>query len=132
MKNMKGITLIALVITIVVLIILAGVAISLSVGENGIFNKAKYASETYSNEQEKEKIEIGKYPNQIDSYVGGLRTESTNLILDYENGVDLKSTLNAVNTTYTVPENGYLYVSAALKARIYYYRTWLYKCTDII
>jgi len=73
MKRNKGITLIALVITIVVLIILAGVAISLSIGENGIFNKAKYASEMYSNEQENEKIEIGKYPNSIDEYVDGGR-----------------------------------------------------------
>lgn len=43
MRNQKGITLIALVITIVVLIILAGVAISLTIGNNGIFNKAKEA-----------------------------------------------------------------------------------------
>ena len=37
--NNKGITLIALVITIVVLIILAAVAINLSIGENGLFRK---------------------------------------------------------------------------------------------
>ena len=61
MKRNKGITLIALVITIVVLIILAGVAISLSIGENGIFNKAEYA-----NEQAREETEIGKISNDID------------------------------------------------------------------
>ena len=43
MKQQKGITLVALVITIVVLIILAGVAISLTLSDNGIFNKAKSA-----------------------------------------------------------------------------------------
>ena len=48
-KNTKGITLIALVITIIVLIILAGVTINLTLGENGIFNKAKYAKEEYLN-----------------------------------------------------------------------------------
>lgn len=42
--NQKGITLIALVITIIVLLILAGVSISLIVGENGVLNKAKNAS----------------------------------------------------------------------------------------
>ena len=40
MKNQRGITLIALVVTIVILIILAGVAINLSVGENGLITKA--------------------------------------------------------------------------------------------
>ena len=44
-KDTKGITLIALVITIIVLIILAGVVITLSLGNNGIFNRAKQARE---------------------------------------------------------------------------------------
>jgi len=73
MKNVKGITLIALVITIVVLIILAGVAISLSIGENGIFNKAKYVTEEYSNAQDYEETEIAKLTNEID-----LITENSN------------------------------------------------------
>jgi len=75
MKRNKGITLIALVITIVVLIILAGVAISLSLGENGIFNKAKFASEEYANEQELEMAQINNYGNQIDSYINGNREQ---------------------------------------------------------
>ena len=58
MKNQKGITLVALVITIVVLIILAGVAINMTLGENGIFNRAKYAKIQYELAQEKEKLEI--------------------------------------------------------------------------
>ena len=45
MKNSKGITLIALVVTIIVLIILAGVSISLVLGDNGIVTKAKLAKE---------------------------------------------------------------------------------------
>lgn len=40
MRNQKGITLIALVITIIVLLILAGVSIAMLTGENGILNKA--------------------------------------------------------------------------------------------
>jgi len=65
MKGIKGITLIALVITIVVLIILAGVAISLSLGENGIFKKAKYATEEYANEQAKEEKDINDLYGEI-------------------------------------------------------------------
>ena len=45
MKKQRGITLIALVITIIVLLILAGVSISLVVGENGILNQATIAVE---------------------------------------------------------------------------------------
>ena len=45
-KEMKGITLIALVITIVVLMILAGVSINTVLGDDGIIQKAKEAAET--------------------------------------------------------------------------------------
>ena len=44
-RNTKGITLIALVVTIIILIILSGVSINLVLGENGIVNKAKKAKE---------------------------------------------------------------------------------------
>ena len=43
MKNNKGITLIALVVTIIVLLILAGVSIAMLSGENGILGNAKKA-----------------------------------------------------------------------------------------
>ena len=42
-KNTKGITLIALVVTIIILIILAGVSINLVFGQSGIITKAKNA-----------------------------------------------------------------------------------------
>lgn len=48
LKGQKGITLVALVITIIVLIILAGVSISLVLSDDGIFNKAKDARENYA------------------------------------------------------------------------------------
>ena len=48
-NSTKAITLISLVITIILLIILAGVGINLALGENGLFNKAKYAKEKYLN-----------------------------------------------------------------------------------
>lgn len=43
MRNERGITLIALVVTIVVLLILAGVTITYALGDNGIFSTAKKA-----------------------------------------------------------------------------------------
>lgn len=44
LKSNKGITLVALVVTIIVLIILAAVSISLILGDNGIITRAQQAS----------------------------------------------------------------------------------------
>lgn len=41
LKNQGGITLISLVVTIIILIVLAGISINLLLGENGIINRAK-------------------------------------------------------------------------------------------
>ena len=59
-KEQKGITLIALVITIIVLLILAGVSIAMLTGENGILNQANKAkTETeYKGAEEKVKLAI--------------------------------------------------------------------------
>lgn len=54
----KGITLIALVITIIVLLILAGVSISILVGENGILNQATKAKESLKEATIIEQIEL--------------------------------------------------------------------------
>ena len=43
MNKNKGITLIALVITIIILIILAGISVATLTGENGLFSRAKQA-----------------------------------------------------------------------------------------
>ena len=59
LRNTKGITLIALVITIIVLIILAGISINLILGENGIITKAKQNEEIGLNETAKYLEEMG-------------------------------------------------------------------------
>lgn len=58
LKSKKGITLIALVITIIVLLILAGVTIATLTGENGILTKSSEAKEQYSNEELKERLAL--------------------------------------------------------------------------
>lgn len=65
MKKYNGITLISLVITIILLIILAGIAINLSIGENGLFSKTKYVKEEYLNAQENEKEQINSLYSQM-------------------------------------------------------------------
>ena len=57
-RREKGITLIALVITIIVLLILAGVTIATLTGDNGILGKAKTAKTTNDEEKAKEQIKI--------------------------------------------------------------------------
>ena len=57
-SNRKGITLVALVITIIVLLILAGVAIRAIVGDNGVLNQSTKASEKTKYKQAKEIAEM--------------------------------------------------------------------------
>ena len=58
MRNQKGITLIALVITIIVLLILAGVSIAMLTGENGILNKATSARSATNEAEAIERINL--------------------------------------------------------------------------
>ena len=58
LKNNTGITLIALVVTVIILLILSGVTISAITGENGILKKAKLAKEISETSNEKESIEL--------------------------------------------------------------------------
>ena len=64
----KGITLIALVVTIVVLIILATVSINAVLGQNGIIKKAKQAKEMYSNSIAKDNEEMDTLLNEMAQY----------------------------------------------------------------
>lgn len=50
----RGVTLVALVITIIILLILAGIAISLAIGERGIITTAKQGAQNYINAQNAE------------------------------------------------------------------------------
>ena len=72
-KNTNGITLIALVITIIVLLILAGVVLNLTLGENGILKKAEQAGEQYKISEILEKLELEK-SNLITAKEGELPT----------------------------------------------------------
>ena len=66
-KQVKGITLIALVVTIIVLLILASVAISLTIGQNGIFTRAQNATNKYEEASKNEQGEMQNVANFIDN-----------------------------------------------------------------
>ena len=73
-KNPNGITLVALVITVVVMLILAGVAIAAVVDGDGLFSKTRQAAETYENAARNEGDTIQSMINQIDEYLGNKNT----------------------------------------------------------
>ena len=63
-KSTKGITLVALVITIIILLILAGITIS-SLTNTGIFGKAKEAKEKSEDAQRNEQDILGQYMDEL-------------------------------------------------------------------
>lgn len=77
-KSTKGITLIALVVTIVVLLILAGVSVNALFGNSGIINKAKEAKELYEQKRQEESEEINKLNEQLGQYINKNGTEDEN------------------------------------------------------
>ena len=99
-KKNNGITIIALVITIIVLLILAGVTIATLTGENGILTKASEASEQTKISEEKEAIGI--------AYSGVMAYNSRNEVSDIDLENELKN--NGYNTTVTDNGDGTLKV----------------------
>lgn len=110
MKNQKGITLIALVITIIVLLILAGVAIAMLSGENGILTKAKTSSIASSITNAKESVgllineNVTKFYNN--KYAGGTDTGITgdtaaDVINNTLQGLDGSTAYDGVSIDYT-------------------------------
>ena len=102
MNKSKGITLIALVITIVVLIILAGVTLNLTLGENGIFKKAEQAKEEYINSQIDEEVSINTISEQLmgdKKAVGQITLSQTNLTIFIEETAELTATISPSDAT---------------------------------
>ena len=77
--NTRGITLIALVITIIVLLILAGVTIGSLTGDNGILTRAKEAKEKTQQAQKEEEETLGTMAdvlNGVEGYSGSKKVNS--------------------------------------------------------
>ena len=102
-KNAKGITLIALVITIIVLLILAGVTIATLTGDNGILGKANDAKTQTEQAKEDENLKIaiaGSYGTDGKLNLKDLKDNLTNQGIDYDKnntGFPLEVTINGEN-----------------------------------
>ena len=70
LKSKKGITLIALVVTIVVLLILAAITINLVFSENGIIKKAQNAAEAQKQAEESDRQALESLDTEIDKVLG--------------------------------------------------------------
>ena len=93
-ESEKGITLIALVITIIVLLILAAVSIAMLTGENGILKKASTAKEKHQISEAKEKIELALQDLRIEEQSKGnsLTKEKLSKLLESEYEISVGST----------------------------------------
>ena len=106
LKINKGITLIALVITIIVLLILAGVTIATLTGDNGILTKAQNSKEKNAQKTVEEQINLAVQASKINE---GLVIDKD--ILEQEltnNGIEITKSEND-ELPWTVKKDGYVY-----------------------
>ena len=102
-KEKKGITLIALVITIIVLLILAGVTIAALSGDNGILQNATRAKEETEEAQEKEGIGIALLDAQIgEKNYQDLNQTTLQKAIDKQFGKDVADVVYNGDDSYTI------------------------------
>ena len=115
-KEVKGITLMVLVVTIIVLLILAGIGLRLALGENGIIGGTLNAKEAAEIAEEKETINLAAFGSKVknnklileeeefqkslDGYTGAGKTEVTDI------GEEFEVVFNETNRYYVVDKNG--------------------------
>lgn len=119
----NAITIISLIITIIILLILAGVTISFTMGENGIFKLAKSATEKYENSAEKEDAGINELNKNIEKY--GIASNRDTITIDKKEYEQLKERIEKLENRYypnksldltldnnqvIIPKSGWLYI----------------------
>ena len=99
-RNKRGITLIALIITIIILLILAGVSIAILTDDNGLLKKAEIAKQENEEAKELELMKLAVSSAQA-AGEGTLTTENLSN--------ELKANLNDNNITIKEEANGWVY-----------------------
>ena len=108
-NSSKGITIIALVITIIVLLILAGVSIAMLTGENGVLTKATEAKDQTGIAQEKEEITMAyasAKANKVDKVSEPVTASELQSELDKLNSEGTADDTSELTVTYP---NGHIY-----------------------
>ena len=107
MKNQKGITLIALVITIIVLLILAGVAIAMLSGDNGILNNASKSADYNKIGEVKDQIGLAVNENVM-NYLDKVHNNGTEYTGDAESTAEVvaETLTSFITGNAKAPTNG--------------------------
>ena len=118
LKERKGITLIALVITIIVLLILAGVSIAMLTGQNGILTQAQNAKTTNENKSAEEKVKLAIMAAKSQSTDGSLELDklTTEVTTNYGGQVDgtaFPVTVTIDGKSFTVDSDGNVELTGA-------------------
>lgn len=113
MKNNKGITLIALVITIIVLLILAGVSIAMLTGNNGILTRANDAKtkNAYGEAVDKINLELNAL------YTSVLADSKSTFTADDASNITKANTGTLSSSDYTVAGGGTKTITITYKAK---------------
>lgn len=113
-QERKGITLIALVITIIVLLILAGITVNLIIGDNGIFVHADRARKEQVIAEDKEVIQLSYMSLNFDKKIKGADITAENL----SNEIN-KSKKATVLEVSSIPENGIVVIDETKDGKIF-------------
>lgn len=70
-KNQSGITLVSLVVTILIMLILASVAINLSVGDNGLIGQTQNSVNAYLNSSDQEQDSVNDFSDSLNEAING-------------------------------------------------------------
>ena len=109
MRN-KGITLVALVVTIVIMLILAGVTLNIALGENGLFNMAKRAVDKYQESAQNEEKNLDRMVEDLKRIIpedAGKEVEVPKLEKDKWDLAKVTPTADGKGNTIPVPKNFY-------------------------
>ena len=109
LKNTKGITLIALVVTIIVLLILAGVSIAMLTGNNGVLTQAKSAKENTRVGEVQEKVKLAAQAALTANLGNGIEKEKFQEELNnmFTQGEQVSLEYDETNKKYTVTVDKY-------------------------
>lgn len=123
-KNTKGITLIALVITIVVLLILAGISINTLFSDSGLIKKAKEAKNKWEEAEKNESAMLDNVIEQLDdiknniikptTMYAGLYSDGTLVIKQKDEWPDTRNGATLVNKTENISDTTNMDTNTAL------------------
>ena len=105
LKRNKGITLIALVVTIIVLLILAGISIMMLTGQNGILNRASEAKENTGTSQTKELVKLS-VTDALTQGLGSLTDTNLKAALDNNLGAGKYQITGDAENGWTITVDG--------------------------